>query len=340
VSASKIEALPGTPAVDREHPTREALLSVARDTFQTEGEALLRFGAALDGRFVDAVELLLSARGRVVVTGIGKSGHIGRKIAATLASTGTPAHFVHAGEASHGDLGMVGLEDVVIALSNSGETSELTDIVAFALDHNIPLIAVTGNANSTLACQAAVALVLPPMTEACPNGLAPTTSTTAMAALGDALAIAAMTAKGTTPAEFRRFHPGGRLGVHLLKVGELMHAGDTLPVVAPDTPMRETILTISEKGFGVAIVRDPKSGSLGIITDGDMRRHVEILWHSHAGDIANASPVTIAAEAYAREAVELMGARRITSLIVVDEAGDLAGLIHMHDCVRAGLTAP
>lgn len=340
MNAGKIEALSGTAATGEVRPTRDVLLGVARETFRTEGEALLRCGEALDGRFLDAVEIILSARGRVVVTGIGKSGHIGRKIAATLASTGTPAHFVHAGEASHGDLGMVGMDDVVIALSNSGETSELADIVAFALDHGNPLISITGNAESTLARQSGVALVLPPMLEACPNGLAPTTSTTAMAALGDALAIAVMTAKGTTPAEFRRYHPGGRLGARLMKVRDLMHRGDILPVVAPATPMRDVILKISEKGFGIAIVADPENAPIGIITDGDMRRHVEVLWHSKAGDVASPDPVTTNAEAYAQDAAKIMSAHKITCLIVTDETGRIAGLLHMHDCVRVGLVSP
>lgn len=318
--------------------TRETMLAVGRRTFQIEAEALTRAGAALDESFLDAVELILAAKGRVCVTGIGKSGHIARKIAATLASTGTPAQFVHAAEASHGDLGMIGPGDMILALSNSGETSELADIVGYGVDHGIPIIALTGNAASTLARAARVAIVMPSMQEACPNGLAPTTSTTAMAAYGDALAMAAMTARRATPADFRRYHPGGRLGARLQRVRDLMHTGDALPIIGPDTAMRDAILTISNKGFGVAIVLDPATSAFGIITDGDMRRHIEILWHSRAADIASPSPVTIDPDSSVEGAARLMSERKITCLVVVDEQRQVVGLLQMHDCIRAGVT--
>src|SRR5256885_5379878 len=255
--------------------TGSADLAVARRVIRAEIAGLESLAEALDGTFEAAVDACTAARGRIVVTGLGKSGHIGRKIAATLASTGTPAQFVHPVEASHGDLGMIGSGDAILALSNSGETSELADIVAYSRRFEILLVAITGSARSTLAGAADVALLLPAAAEACPMGLAPTTSTTMMMTLGDALAIALLERKGFSPADFQRFHPGGKLGRKLLRVGEIMHKGDSVPLVAPDAPMSEAILVMSEKSFGCVGVSGADGKLVGVITDGDLRRHMD-----------------------------------------------------------------
>ena len=318
-------------------------LAVARRVLALEADALGLLSAALDQRFTAAIGLLAGATGRVVVSGMGKSGHVARKIAATLASTGTPALFVHPAEASHGDLGMIIAGDAVLALSNSGETPELADLVAHARRFGLPLVGITGRADSTLARAADVALVLPSAEEACPNGLAPTTSTTLQMALGDALAVALLTRKGFSAADFRVFHPGGKLGAKLSRVREFMHGGAEMPLAGPDMRMDAALVAMTEKRFGcLGIVRD--GVLVGIITDGDLRRALspdqaaprDGLLSRTAAEIMTPAPRTIGPDALAAEALHLM-AGRITALFVVDQAGRPVGILHLHDLLRAGV---
>ena len=315
-------------------------LDVARAVLTTEAAGLRLLAAGLDDGFLLAVDLLAGVSGRVAVSGMGKSGHVGRKIAATLASTGTPALFVHPAEASHGDLGMIVPGDAVLAVSNSGETPELADLVAHARRFGLPLLAVTARAESTLARAADVVLLLPAAPEACPMGLAPTTSTTMQVALGDALAVALLTRRGFTATEFRQFHPGGRLGARLRRVRELMHAGEALPLAAPDEPMDRALLLMTGKGFGVLGVVDGDGGLAGVITDGDLRRHMgPDLLSRPVGLVMTADPRTIGPDALAAEALHAMnaGGRPITCLFVVDAERRPLGLIHVHDLLRAGI---
>jgi len=302
-----------------------------------EAAALTLLADALGPGFGAAVELILAARGRVIVSGMGKSGHIARKIAATFASTGTPAQFVHPAEASHGDLGMVMRGDVALLLSNSGETPELADLIAHTRRFDIALIGVAGREGSTLLRQADVAILLPPAAEACDQGIVPTTSTTMTLALGDALAIALMEHRHFTPDQFRVFHPGGKLGARLLTVRDLMHS--ELPLVPGPTPMREALLTMSRQGFGVVGVTDGAGALAGVVTDGDLRRHMDGLLTLTAAQVMTPSPRTIGPDALAQKAVAVMNERKITALFVVDPAGSRAavGLIHIHDCLRAGV---
>lgn len=314
---------------------RATALRVIRE----EAEALGALADGLDG-FEAAVGLLAAATGRVVVSGMGKSGHVARKVAATLASTGTPAQWVHPAEASHGDLGMMLRGDVVLAFSNSGETPELADLVAHTRRFAIPLIAVAGGARSSLVRQADARLLLPPVPEACGLGFVPTTSTAMMLALGDALAVALMEARGFTPDHFRAFHPGGRLGARLARVRDLMHRGEALPLAGEGTPMPEALVAMTGKGFGVLGVLDDAGRLAGIVTDGDLRRHMAGLLDRTAGAVMTPAPRTIAPDALAEEALGVMNAHRITSLFVVeprDPGGEVQGLVHVHDCLRAGL---
>jgi arabinose-5-phosphate isomerase len=312
-------------------------LTTARRVIATEAAALTMLGETVGDGFGQAVELILGAKGRVIVCGMGKSGHIARKIASTLASTGTPAQFVHPAEASHGDLGMVTSNDVALVLSNSGETPELADIVAHTRRFGIPLIGVAGRAGSTLLRQSDVAILLPPAPEACDRGIVPTTSTTMTLALGDALAIALMEHRHFTPDQFAVFHPGGKLGAKLLKVRDLMH--DDPPMVDETTAMSEALLKMTASGFGVVGVRDAKGDLGGIITDGDLRRHMEGLLSRTAGEVMTRQPRTIGPWVLAERAVAAMNDRKITSLFVVDPegSGQAIGLIHIHDCLRAGV---
>ena len=314
-------------------------LDTARRVIHTEAQALHLLEAALDDSFAQAVQMLLDAKGRVIVSGMGKSGHIGHKIAATLASTGTPAHFVHPAEASHGDLGMMAQGDVALVLSNSGETPELANLLAYTRRFQIPLIGVASNPASTLLTQSDVALVLPRAEEACGTGIVPSSSTTMTLALGDALAIALMEHRKFTPEHFRAFHPGGKLGARLSKVGDLMHKGAALPLVSDNVAMSHALLEISQKGFGVVGVTDPQNALIGIITDGDLRRHMEGLLDLSAAEVMTSDPTTIGPDALAEEAVAIMNARKITSLFVVDpeQPGLAQGLLHIHDCLRVGL---
>jgi arabinose-5-phosphate isomerase len=314
------------------------LVAAGRRVIGIEADALARLAATLDGGFAAAAGLLLAVRGRVIVSGMGKSGHVARKIAATLASTGTPALFVHPAEASHGDLGMITRGDVLMLLSNSGETPELADLIAYARRFAIPLIGVAGRADSTLIRQADVGVVLPDAPEACPVGLAPTTSTTMTLALGDALAVALMEARAFTPAEFRYLHPGGRLGARLATVGQLIHRGDAAPLIGPDAPMSEALLVMTQKGFGtVGVVEDGRL--VGVVTDGDLRRNMAGLLERRVREVMTADPRTIPTTALASEALGIMNAAKITTLFATDPAapGRPAGILHVHDCLRAGV---
>ncbi len=311
-------------------------LATGRRVIRREADALDILADGLGDSFRQAVDLLIASTGRVIVSGMGKSGHIARKIAATFASTGTPAHFVHPAEASHGDLGMVAKGDVLIVLSNSGETPELADILAHAKRFGIPLIGVAGRAGSTLLRQSDAAILLPDAPEACETGIVPTTSTTMTLALGDALAIALMEHRAFTPEHFRMFHPGGKLGARLLKVRDLMH--DNPPLVPADTAMGDALLVITQRGFGVVGVTDAEGLLTGIVTDGDLRRHMDGLLSLTAGQVMTASPRTISPDALAGEALALMNDRKITCLLVTDKDSRAAtGIVHIHDCLRAGV---
>ncbi len=320
----------GDPALD---------LAVARRVIAAEIGGLRRLAAALDGAFAAAVELCAASSGRIIVTGVGKSGHVARKIAATLASTGTTAQFVHPVEASHGDLGMIGAGDAVLALSNSGATTELLDIVAYAKRFGIPLIAITSGARSALAAAADAVLLLPEAAEACPMGLAPTTSTTMMMALGDALAIALIERKGFSLSDFRRFHPGGGIGRRLLRVADIMHGPAEIPLAAPNSAMSEAILVMTAGSFGCVGACDAEGRLIGVVTDGDLRRHMgDSLLARRVREVMHRSPKTIGAAALAAEALGLMSRSAITALFVVDAEHRPVGFLHMHDCLRAGVT--
>lgn len=312
------------------------LLELCRDALREEANALTTYAGSMGADFLRALQLLKDARDPVVVAGIGKSGHVGRKIAATFLSIGRSAVFLHAAEASHGDLGLVGRHSVVLLLSNSGETSELSDLITYCEAYDIPMIGITRSPDSTLGRRSTVTLAYGDVREVCPNGLAPTTSTTLMIGIGDALAVGLTYALGTTPADFRRFHPGGKLGARLLRARDLMHVGDELPIVPPDMPMQEVVITMSEKGFGVALVVADDVVQ-GIITDGDMRRNIHRLWRATAADIILGKPVAITPDTLAAEALADMSARRITCLVVENEEGRLEGLLRLHECVRAGV---
>ncbi|MBO9452336.1 KpsF/GutQ family sugar-phosphate isomerase [Tropicibacter sp. R16_0] len=317
----------------------QSFLSTARQVITDEAQALEALAEGLDDRFAQAVDLILNTKGRVIVSGIGKSGHIGHKIAATLASTGTPAYFVHPAEASHGDLGMLSEGDVVLAISNSGEAPELANLLAFTRRFSIPLIGLSSRMDSTLMKNADVHLQIPARGEACGFGMVPSISTTLTLAMGDALAIALMKYRDFRPENFREFHPGGKLGARLSKVSDLMHAGDALPLIAADTPMSEALIEISQKGFGVVGVTDADGSLAGIITDGDLRRNMDGLLDLTAEQVMTADPTTITPDSLAEEAVAVMNQRKITCLFVTDEAakGPAQGLLHIHDCLRVGL---
>jgi arabinose-5-phosphate isomerase len=314
-------------------------LASARRVLGAESEALRVLADRLGAEFSTALDLLTRKEGgRVIVTGMGKSGHVGRKIAATMASTGTPALYVHPAEASHGDLGMITKLDALLALSNSGETAELTDIVTFSRRYAIPLVAITSRTESSLAEAADLALILPDVGEACPMGLAPTSSTTLMLALGDALAVALLERKGFSSADFQIYHPGGKLGRQLLKVSALMHQGAAMPLVPADCAMGEVLLVITQKSFSCVGVQDKAGKLVGIITDGDLRRHLDAsLFGRKAEEVMTQGPQTIRPGILAAEALRLMNARKITSLFVVDDDHKPVGILHLHDCLRAGI---
>ncbi len=317
------------------------LLASARRTLEIEGEGIAALTGELDGPmagpFETAVKTLRAARGRVIVTGMGKSGHVGQKIAATFASTGTPAFFVHPSEASHGDLGMITPDDVILAISWSGETVELKSIITFARRFNVPLISITSRADSALGEQSDVVLQLPKAKEACPHGLAPTTSTTMQLALGDALAIALLEAKRFTAHDFKVFHPGGSLGASLKYVGDVMHKVDRLPLAKKSESMSAALLTMTAKSFGCLGIVDKKGRLIGIVTDGDLRRHMgEDLLKAKTGDIMTKGPTTVTPDTLAAEALEILNTRRITALFVLDGEKPV-GIVHVHDLLRAGV---
>lgn len=319
----------------------EAIIASARRTLELENEGLAELERALSGplgrSFATAVGVISQARGRVIVTGIGKSGHIGQKVAATLASTGTPAYFVHPSEASHGDLGMVTRDDVLLAFSWSGETVELANLINYSRRFAVPLIAVTSREESTLAKASEVVLALPRSKEACPHGLAPTTSTVMQLALGDCLAIALLESKGFTPVDFKVFHPGGQLGATLKFVSDIMHTEDRLPLVGEDMIMSEALVTMTEKSFGCLGVMDTDGKLSGIITDGDLRRNMGAgLVSRRAGDVMTPNPKAVTPDTLAGAALEQINSSNITALFVVDD-GRPVGIIHIHDLLRAGI---
>ncbi len=311
-------------------------VAVGRRVLNIEAEALNALAESLGETFVRAVETVFDAKGRVVCTGMGKSGHVARKIAATLASTGTSAMFVHPAEASHGDLGMISSDDVILALSKSGAGRELSDTLAYAKRFSIPLIAMTAVEDSPLGQAADILLLLPDAPEATAEVNAPTTSTTLQIALGDALAVALLERRGFTASDFRVFHPGGKLGAMLRTVGDLMHGVDELPLVDAEAAMPDALLVMSEKRFGAVGVVDGAGLLTGLITDGDLRRHMDGLLQHTAGQVMTHRPLTIAPGALAAEALKIMNERRITVLFVVD-AGRPVGVLHVHDLLRAGV---
>ena len=321
----------------------EADLRAARRVLRFAGEALTALSDNLDGAFSRALDLLSAVRGRVVVSGMGKSGHVGRKIAATLSSTGTPAQFVHPAEASHGDMGALTRADALLMLSNSGETAELSDLITYAKRHGIPLIGIASNPDSALITASDAPLVLPKAQEACPMGLAPTTSTTVMLALGDALAVALMERKGFSVDQYRDLHPAGALGRALIRVSDIMHGVDRLPLVRPESAMREVLLTMTAGGFGVAGVLGEGGRLAGIITDGDLRRHMEpLLLERPAREVMTVGPKTVVPGMLAAEALAYMNNSnpKVTCLFVLDDGdarGVPVGILHVHDLLRAGL---
>lgn len=317
-----------------------AVQSAAR-TLDLECDGLQALRAALDGELGDAlraaVSLLTDARGRIIVTGIGKSGHVGQKMAATFASTGSPAFFVHASEASHGDLGMITKDDVIVAMSWSGESAELGNILTYSRRFKVPLIAITSRAESALGKQSDVVLELPRAKEACPHGLAPTTSTTMQLAIGDCLAIALLESRGFTAHDFKVFHPGGSLGASLRFVGDLMHTGEQLPLVSKDKVMSEAIVTMTQKSFGCLGVVDGKGRLVGMITDGDLRRHMgSDLLKARVVDIMTRKPNTLSPDMLASAALEQINSLKRTQMFVVDK-GKPVGVVHVHDLLRAGV---
>ncbi|WP_274425815.1 KpsF/GutQ family sugar-phosphate isomerase [Chelativorans sp. YIM 93263] len=325
-------------ATEKLNPS-EAIASAAR-TLKAEQDALAALSEALDNGlsqpFAKAVETISGLSGRVIVTGLGKSGHIGSKISATLASTGTPAYFVHPAEANHGDLGMITPEDAILAISWSGETAELKGIVAYARRFSIPLIAITSGPESTLSREATTVLCLPKVTEACPHGLAPTTSTLLQLVIGDALAVALLEARGFTADHFRTLHPGGQLGANLTRIDDIMHTGNRLPLVSTGTNMREAIIEISRKGFGCVGVVDGNGRLSGIITDGDLRRHMDDDILSMTTDqVMTRNPKTVPPETLVAAALQIVNSSAITNLMVVED-GKPVGVVHLHDLLRIG----
>lgn len=337
-----------TPATNKDTETSD--LESAIRVLKTEIDGLSALADSMDSQFTQAVSAIHDMKsrrdGRLIIAGIGKSGHVARKIAATMASTGTPAFYVHPGEASHGDLGMVTQHDIVLMLSNSGENTELSDLIHYTRRHDTTLIAITSNPDSTLAKHADIKLVMPKMPEACPNGLAPTTSTTMMMALGDALAVALLERMGLTANDFKVFHPGGKLGQALVRVSEMMHGLPDLPLISPDSTMRDALIVLAEKNLGCALITGTDKQDLkGIITDGDLKRHLKNtdsdgFLDKKASDIMSTGPKTINQNALAAEAVNIMTktpGQYITSLVVVDDDGKMTGLIRLQDCLQAGV---
>ncbi len=342
-ASAKAQRKPKLKAIDggKSKAKRATPLSSAARTLKLESEGLAALKKELEGSlgedFQNAVEVLRLAEGRVIVTGIGKSGHVGQKVAATFASTGTPSFFVHPSEASHGDLGMIRPEDVILAMSWSGETVELKNIITYSRRFSVPLISITSRRKSALGAHSDVCLELPKSKEACPHGLAPTTSTTMQLAIGDCLAIALLEAKGFTARDFSVFHPGGSLGATLKYVSDLMHKGKELPLVSGDMAMADALVTMTQKAFGCLGIVNAKGKLVGVITDGDIRRHMgKGLLDATASDIMTKKPKTVGPQTLASAALELINASRITALFVV-EKGKPVGIVHVHDLLRAGV---
>lgn len=338
-TTSKSSAAPFRPA-DAARARVEAIASAVR-TIEIEQAGLASLGGALKGAlgvaFAAAVETIAGSKGRVIVSGMGKSGHVGRKIAATMASTGTPAFFVHPGEASHGDLGMITRDDVVLALSWSGETAELRDVLQYATRFRVPVVAITSRVDSALGRAADVVLILPKVGEACPHGLAPTTSTTMQLALGDALSVALLESRKFTAVDFKRFHPGGKLGAVLAFVRDVMHVGDAIPISPLGAKMSEALIVMSQKSFGCVGVVDGTGALVGIVTDGDLRRHMgPRLIEASVEDVMSRSPRTVAPDDLAAGAMSEMQGRAITALFVVED-GKPVGLVHIHDLLKLGI---
>jgi arabinose-5-phosphate isomerase len=318
----------------------EAATASALRSIRSFQDGLAAVASALDdglsAPFAEAVRVMHRISGRVIVTGVGKSGHIGSKLAATLASTGTPAFFVHPAEANHGDLGMIAKDDVIISMSWSGETAELKGILSYSRRYRIPLIAITSGEKSTLAREADVVLRLPKVVEACPHGLAPTTSTMMQLAIGDALAIALLEARGFTAGDFHKFHPGGTLGAALTHIGEIMHKGERIPLVKSGTKMGDAIIEISSKGFGCVGITNADGTLAGIITDGDLRRHIgKDLLAMAVDDVMTRNPKTVPSNTLVAKALDLVNASQITALMIV-EVGRPIGIVHLHDLLRVG----
>jgi arabinose-5-phosphate isomerase len=318
-------------------------ITSARKTLTIETQGMNALAAALDhdlgANLVCAVDVILKATGRVIVSGMGKSGHIARKIAATMASTGTPASFVHPAEASHGDLGMITTSDVVVMLSNSGESAELKDMLNYCARFSVPMIAITANATSTMGRAADITLQIPKVQEACPNGLAPTTSTLLQLALGDALAMALLEAKGFSADDFRNYHPGGKLGAQIKHARDIMHMGDELPLCSVGDKLRDAVPAMTERKFGCIGVKAANGNLVGMITDGDLRRHIgSDLWSRAVEDVMTHNPTTIHGDMLAAEVIELINTKRITAVFVVDENKKPTGLIHIHDLLREGVS--
>lgn len=312
------------------------VLASARAVIDREIEGLQAVKDSLGEQFEQLVDTVYNLKGRVILCGIGKSGHIARKIAATLASTGTPAYFIHASEASHGDLGMIAAGDLIFCLSNSGETKELADVIAYAKRHKHTLVGLVRRKESTLAKDADIAIILPEVPEASPTG-APTTSTTMMLAYGDALAMALLEKRGFTKSDFGKYHPGGKLGTQFIRVATLMHQGNELPLASEDTTMEQVLLTMTAKRFGTAGITDKKGVLTGVVTDGDLRRHMQgDLMAKKAGEVMTKNPVTTTPTTLAAEALAVMNAKSITVLFVLDE-GKPVGILHIHDLLRAGV---
>lgn len=316
----------------------QQILKTAEHTLNVEAESVSRLVEIIDNNFVEAVKSIASTRGKVIVSGMGKSGHIGKKISATLASTGTPSIFMHPGEAAHGDLGLISPDDIVLLISNSGETQELYPVIAFTQRAQVSIISITGPGTSFLAKNSNVNLAMPLAEEACPIGIAPTTSTIMTLALGDAIAMAVMKVKGFSKENFRDLHPGGKIGLRLAQVSEFMHSGDSVPIVPQNMPMLEVIVEMTAKSFGVAAVVDAGGRLVGVISDGDLRRNQGDLSSTLARDIMNSNPHSIEPSVLAEDAMKFLNEMGITALfIVMPDKGNPIGVVHVHDFLRLGL---
>ncbi len=320
-------------------PDHLQYLERGKSVIRSEIQALSQLLDHLGDDFSKAIELLINTKGKIIVAGMGKSGHIGRKIAATLSSTGKPAHFVHPAEASHGDLGVLAKGDAVLIFSNSGETPELAHLISHTKRFSIPTIGVASERDSTLIKNSTVGIILPRTGEACETGVVPSNSTVMLLALGDALAITLMRSMNFTVETFREFHPGGQLGARLSKVEAIMHSGPDIPLVEENAPMDETLITMTKKGFGVAGIVSSTGSLLGIITDGDLRRHMDGLLNRNSGEVMTRNPITISPDSLAEEALALMNEKGVTCLFVVKQRKNskVVGILHIHDCLRLGV---